>query len=1022
MTRFGDFTLHEDLGQSATADRYQASHATQGGPFFLKVYSRLDASLHADLAQRCEALMGRAHPNLAAHLGHGAIDGMPFVVSPWLEGIDLGKMTSSLLDRRVTVGLETVLLMLMEVGGGVDALHSIAPGPAGSTHLGHGDVSLGHVRVGLDGGIWLTGLTTPRGDAPGKPPEGRFDTAGVGAMLYDLVPLLRPGGARTPLPPLLDRLVRRALGIGPPEDRIRPAEFAEHLSELLAPLRLSPDRGAVAELARRTVKMAEKLQIEEEVGAVPARLDGQRPPATPPGGAPRGRLPSEKIPSLDPVDRLPTLEPILGAPASQPVGAPSPRAAPAPILELIPLDAPMPREAEASTRLVPHKPPPMPPRRPPTQSMAMPTTPPPTPAPRTATPPPAAPPPTATPPRPPAPPPMPPVAPAIAAPPAAPPPAAPPRAPSPPPTAAPRNPTQPFFALPKTPPPAPPPTAAPPRLPSTLTSSPPPLPRLASPPPMAAPPRTQPASTPPRSASLPSRPLLADPDEAPAPAVATVAPAVNAALVEETNERTDPGDRASRVAAACQQPAMVALVSNGLVPEAAVLRAAEEFATRGGRMLEILVAAGAVTDEGVATAMAAAAARPRLTELDLRRRMPVPALLRRLPQTYVLARRLLPLSLDHGVLEVAVADPFDHATIKELTALLGVSRAELFVAPRTMITSLAVEAYRSLGMGGAVPGSQGDADTVLLCIPDENKAARIGARLAGEGWRIEMVVDGKAAKDILIARPPSAVICAHDIAGESVGALLLFIREQEQTAELPVFVIGPRGDEDLAARILDLGADDFLTEPLKLEVLLSKLRRALRKQSRGAFADLPFTDPSGKLSLPPQASMPSFDDLTPVQGISTLPDAAPPAKRTEQAFLANIPSLDDLPELPPDILESEPDVPAMPTGVMGTLRQMAVAEIVQSLEMGRKTARVDLVPADGEKGMIAFEQGSIRYAECGALRGDEAFYQLARHKEGFFRIHYGDKPPSVNIDVPTTWLLLEAMRRMDEADAGVGST
>lgn len=991
MTRFGDFTLLEDLGQSATADRYQASHATQGGPFFLKVYSRLDASLHGDLAQRCEALMGRAHPNLAGHLGHGAIDGMPFVVSPWLEGIDLGRMTSSLLDRRVTIGLDTVVMLLIEIGGGVDALHGIAPGPAGTTHLGHGDISLGHVRIGLDGGIWLTGLTTPRGDAPGRPPEGRFDTAGIGAMLYDLVPLLRPGGARTPLPPLLDRLVRRALGIGPPEDRIRPAELAHHLSELLVPLHLDPDRGAVAELARRTVKVAEKRQIEDEAGAVQARLDGQRSPATPPAGSPRGRAASELIPTLDPVDRLPTLEPIAAPSAAPPAGAITARAAPAPILELIPLDVPMPREAEAATRLVPHKQAPAPPRRPPTQ---------------------AAPP---MPPRPPTPPPS--AAPPIAAPPIAAPVVAPPRTSSPPPAAAPRNATQPFFALPKTPPPAPPPSAPPPRLPPSL-ASPPPLPRLASPPPMAAPPRTQPTSTPPRAPPLASRPLLADPDEP--PPIAAPPPAANPALTEETNEPTHPGDRASRIAAACQQPAVAALVRSGQVDEDAVLSAAEELALRGGRMLEILVAAGATTDEGVATAVAAVSARPRLTELDLRRRMPMPALLRRLPQTYVLARRLLPLSLENGVLEVAVADPFDHATIKELTALLGVARAELFVAPRTMITSLAVEAYRALGIGH-VPGSQGDAATILLCLADENKAARIGARLAGEGYRIEMVVDGKAAKDILLARPPSAVICAHDLVGESVGALLLFVRGQEQTAELPVFVIGPRGDEELAARILDLGADDFLTEPLKLEVLLSKLRRALRKQLRGSFSDLPFTDPSGGMSLPPQASMPAFDDLTPVQGVSTLPDAAPPAKRTEQAFLANIPSLDDLPELPPDILEGEPEVPAMPTGVMGTLRQMAVPEIVQSLEMGRKTARVDLVPAEGEKGMIAFEQGTIRYAECGALRGDEAFYQLARHKEGFFRIHYGDKPPSVNIEVPTTWLLLEAMRRMDEADAGVGS-
>ena len=89
-------------------------------------------------------------------------------------------------------------------------------------------------------------------------------------------------------------------------------------------------------------------------------------------------------------------------------------------------------------------------------------------------------------------------------------------------------------------------------------------------------------------------------------------------------------------------------------------------------------------------------------------------------------------------------------------------------------------------------------------------------------------------------------------------------------------------------------------------------------------------------------------------------------------------------------------------------------------EMGRKTARVDLVPAEGEKGMIAFETGQIRYAECGALRGEDAFYQLARHTEGFFRIHYGDKPPATNITHQTTYLLLEAMRRMDEEGLDLG--
>ena len=231
MTRFGDFSLLEDLGRSPVADRYKAMHTTQGGPFFLKVYSRLDARLHPELIQRCDALIGRTHPNLARHLGHGIVDGLPFVVAPYLEGIDLAELSTSLLDRRVTIGLESVIMVLGDLAAAVGALHgpSAANGQAngsnGHSLLAHGDVSIGHVRLGPDGQTWLTGLTTPRSEAPGKPPEARWDIAGVGALAYDLVPLLRGGAARPPLPAPLDRVVRRALGIGTADDQILPEQL-----------------------------------------------------------------------------------------------------------------------------------------------------------------------------------------------------------------------------------------------------------------------------------------------------------------------------------------------------------------------------------------------------------------------------------------------------------------------------------------------------------------------------------------------------------------------------------------------------------------------------------------------------------------------------------------------------------------------------------------------------------------------------------------------------------------------------
>ncbi|MDP2341823.1 MAG: protein kinase [Deltaproteobacteria bacterium] len=106
-----------------------------------------------------------------------------------------------------------------------------------------------------------------------------------------------------------------------------------------------------------------------------------------------------------------------------------------------------------------------------------------------------------------------------------------------------------------------------------------------------------------------------------------------------------------------------------------------------------------------------------------------------------------------------------------------------------------------------------------------------------------------------------------------------------------------------------------------------------------------------------------------------------------------------------------------PTGVMGSLKQMSVTEIAQTLELGRKTARVELVPTNGAAGVFSCRAGTVVFAECGDVVGDEAFFMLAVHTDGFFRIHYGTDTDHQNISKPTQFLLLESMRRVDERHA-----
>src|SRR4029077_7524994 len=50
---------------------------------------------------------------------------------------------------------------------------------------------------------------------------------------------------------------------------------------------------------------------------------------------------------------------------------------------------------------------------------------------------------------------------------------------------------------------------------------------------------------------------------------------------------------------------------------------------------------------------------------------------------------------------------------------------------------------------------------------------------------------------------------------------------------------------------------------------------------------------------------------------------------------------------------------AQPTGVLGSLKQMSLTEILQMLEIGKKSARVDVRALGGAKGVVHVHEGQL---------------------------------------------------------------
>jgi response regulator RpfG family c-di-GMP phosphodiesterase len=101
-------------------------------------------------------------------------------------------------------------------------------------------------------------------------------------------------------------------------------------------------------------------------------------------------------------------------------------------------------------------------------------------------------------------------------------------------------------------------------------------------------------------------------------------------------------------------------------------------------------------------------------------------------------------------------------------------------------------------------------------------------------------------------------------------------------------------------------------------------------------------------------------------------------------------------------------------GVSGSLKEMGLPEIVQILWHGRKTGRLK-VKSQTEAGEIHFVNGSLYNALWSSLRGEEAFYAMLRLEDGEFALDPNFTAPQQVIQASPEALLLEGMRRLDEA-------
>jgi CheY-like chemotaxis protein len=105
--------------------------------------------------------------------------------------------------------------------------------------------------------------------------------------------------------------------------------------------------------------------------------------------------------------------------------------------------------------------------------------------------------------------------------------------------------------------------------------------------------------------------------------------------------------------------------------------------------------------------------------------------------------------------------------------------------------------------------------------------------------------------------------------------------------------------------------------------------------------------------------------------------------------------------------------------VRGNLSQMNVIDLMQSLEMGRKSCRLTLTK-DADKCEVFFVGGQVKHATYGSLIGDEAVFKVLRWTEGNFELDFEGKTDQETTQLNTQGLLMEGLRLLDESQRDAG--
>lgn len=120
-------------------------------------------------------------------------------------------------------------------------------------------------------------------------------------------------------------------------------------------------------------------------------------------------------------------------------------------------------------------------------------------------------------------------------------------------------------------------------------------------------------------------------------------------------------------------------------------------------------------------------------------------------------------------------------------------------------------------------------ETILIVEDEADLAEMLRFNLEREGYRARCVHDGRAATAEARRHPPDLILLDRMLPGISGDEVIAQLKRDPATSGIPVIMLTAKAEEADELVGFALGADDYVTKPFSMKLVVARVRAMLRR-------------------------------------------------------------------------------------------------------------------------------------------------------------------------------------------------